>query len=76
MYWISVEERLPETRSCVHGPDWRVSGLVLVYDEKEGILVGWLEEDGDYFDWVAHQILDNYLLRNVTHWMPLPEDPK
>lgn len=62
--WIPVSERLPENR-----------GDVLLcrkwWNEIRNPQMGWYNEvSRGWFD------LSNREIRNVTHWMPLPEPPK
>ena len=74
--WISVKDGLPGTRSHVHGPEEKQSTLLLLYSEKYGIAVGFLEEyKEEYVDWIICRFVDNLLVKDVTHWMPLPEAP-
>jgi hypothetical protein len=74
--WMSVKNRLPETKAHVHGPEDKKSGLLLLYSEKHGIAVGFLEEyEGENIDWIICGLGDNLLDKDVTHWMPLPEPP-
>ncbi len=72
MDWISVEDRLPESRD----------DTVLVYfSETDGIETVHIQ---DYFDDITagldsdgNQLYSKwYISQNVTHWMPLPEPPK
>lgn len=59
--WISVEDRLPE-----------YTGWYLTYHHKINLcVVSWFTGDGwEDGDWGAYE--DGW----VSHWMPLPEDPK
>lgn len=60
--WISVKDRLPENRK-----------LVLAIDEFGEMAVCEAKIDYQYIFMLyntSHQI------KNVTHWMPLPEPPK
>lgn len=75
--WINVEDRLPETRSQVHGPEDKRSSLLLLYSEKHGIVIGYLDEvDSNHYDWIVVQLEDYFLLKDITHWTPLPESPE
>lgn len=58
--WISVEERLPETNR----------DCLLLLDTKE-IVIGYCRRDLNAF--VEGGIV---LVKDVTHWTPLPEAPK
>ena len=76
--WISVTERLPETKGITSfdidgcSYEWERSDFVLGIDvvgEMHVVQYGedervkwWEDESGAY--------------RNITHWMPLPEPPK
>ncbi len=74
--WISVKDRLPETRSQVHGPEQKRSCLLLIYSEEHGMVVGFMDEvDKENHDWIGWGVNDNLLITGVTHWMPLPEPP-
>ncbi len=59
--WISVQDRLPE-----------YTGWYLTYHHKINLcVVSWFTGDGwEDGDWGAYE--DGW----VSHWMPLPEDPK
>jgi hypothetical protein len=76
--WISVEERLPEDKcECLvyvkpHSAKAyvKVSWFYPCYDGSDPDMKGrklWTGYDSDW---------GMYELRNVTHWMPLPEAPK
>ncbi len=68
--WISVENRLPERQQNI-----------LAYGERSLIWSGTRlgtyqvefsqDDDGDY--WISG---GNRTLKNVTHWMPLPDPPE
>ena len=60
--WISVKDRLPEGGKCV-----------LVYSQDGGVAEG--KYNARFKEWVQFRwsVTD---LKNVTHWMPLPEPPK
>lgn len=63
--WISVKTDLPKI------PDGEIwSENVWIYDEKYGQQQGYFTTDGVWYE------LNRCLwLKNVTHWMSLPEDP-
>lgn len=77
MKWISVKDKLPEQ-----------SGRYLIYDGDGHMYDCEFDEcigdNGEFGFWQAHY--DPYTLgyvdsdwitnENVTHWMPLPEDPE
>jgi hypothetical protein len=65
--WISVKDRLPE------GECLAVS-MQKGHSYKE-MLVGYVYADA-YSDTLYTAESDGEVLRNVTHWMPLPEPPK
>lgn len=59
--WISVKERLPDSND-----------MVLICD-KFGVGLAWFERHrGKNLYWNS----DTGIIKNVTHWMPLPEPPK
>lgn len=60
--WISVKDRLPD--ECTH---------VLVYGEF-GVSMAFLY--GDNKHWYIADTEDWDEVREVTHWMPLPEPPE
>ena len=60
--WIPVTERLPESEKCV-----------LVYSKDGGVAEG--KYNARFNEWVQFR-WNVTKLRNVTHWMPLPEPPK
>lgn len=76
MKWVSVEDRLPETRVRFCGPEDKVSDLVLAYDLKEGEQIAFLEEYLGSYEWIALQKRESFVLEDVTYWMPLPALPK
>lgn len=59
--WISVEDRLPENETNV-----------LCYGKGDRYFTAHHYEKGFFIDADAEE-LDN---ENVTHWMPLPQQPK
>ena len=61
--WISVKDRLPEEAADI-----------IVYTTKKRIAFGYLY-DGHFRD-EEHEIMANWNIGEVTHWMPLPEPPK
>ena len=58
--WISVDERLPESRN-----------IVIVCDEYGNVGEAYFYQHNRRFRWVY-----NEELAFATHWMPLPERPK
>ncbi len=66
--WISVEERLPDSGTCV-----------LVTDGLE-VGEGWITEiintKGHFSRWCCPTTDIDVDWRPITHWMPLPEPPK
>ena len=67
--WISVDERLPESGE-----------FVLIYDKNEGQHIAWL--DNTYrnkftvgFGGNEEEYYHIYDFFQVTHWMPLADDP-
>lgn len=81
--WIGVKDKLPKTTEEVTEVDgdreytlWYESKSVLVfdetvYDETSRMQTAVLTDDGD---WLT--TFDEKRLENVTHWMPLPDEPK
>lgn len=63
--WISVKTDLPK----IPGGEI-LSKNVWIYDEKYGQQQGYFTTDG-----VWYELNECLWLKNVTHWMPLPEDP-
>ena len=60
MKWISVLESLPNDMENV-----------LLYDETEGLAIGYLFKQNSCFI----QNLDGLKLKEVSHWMPFPQLP-
>ena len=60
--WTPVTERLPEGGRCV-----------LVYSQDGGVAEG--KYNARFKEWVQFRWSVTGL-KNVTHWMPLPEPPK
>ena len=60
--WVSVEDRLPENEN-EH----------LVSDDEKEI---WLAVYTDTYDIMNWYDMSAAPVRNVTHWMPLPEPPQ
>ena len=66
--WISVKDRLPETRHAV-----------LVYTpHHKNIWASSMHEDGNWYIWSpgGKVLLDPDWHGPITHWMPLPESPE
>ena len=63
MEWISVKDRMPEIKKCV-----------MIFSKDGGVAEGcYNDEYGiDCFE----QWRWNCKQHEVTHWMPLPRDPK
>ena len=61
--WVSVNDRLPEEAVDI-----------IVYTNKKRIAFGYLY-DGHFRD-EGHEIMANWNIGEVTHWMPLPQPPK
>lgn len=45
----------------------------LVYDKDYGIGIAYAELNGIIIEWYIYKI--NYRIRNVTHYMELPDEP-
>lgn len=59
--WIDVNEKMPESGQCV-----------LLYSPKSGVGEGaWISAKGHFEQWRW-----NAIMTNVSHWMPLPSNPK
>ena len=70
--WISVEDRLPESKDdgvLVYFSETGSIETVHIQDYFDDITAG-INRAGQqvYTKWYKHQ--------NVTHWMPLPEPPE
>jgi len=67
MKWISVNDELPEML-----PELDVSDNVLVYSWVDGQMIANVDKDDRW-----HEVnLQHISLTCVTHWMPLPADPR
>ena len=66
--WISVKDRLPETRH----------GVLAFTPHSNYILALSLHEDGTWYYWMdmGRKYYNPHLSGPITHWMPLPEPPK
>ena len=70
--WVSVEDELPKTKKVINGEVYYRNVAVLTEDKVIPEKIAYYDEGiGLWF-----QPLDIFPLRNVTHWMPLPEPPK
>ena len=69
--WISVKDRLPETNR------WVLVNWVCEWHNKsyESLRIAKLEKNGE---WLTDDSEYPYLMADekITHWMPLPEEPK
>ncbi len=84
--WISVDERLPMTKSEPYYDDGLVqlteSESVLVIaktpyrDNRMGVVVLVHDLIDDECDWAGSIDDCDASACNITHWMPLPEPPK
>jgi len=70
--WISVEDKLPEEKQPVLVANYFKSARKPYYEYYMGFY-----RDGE---WCACTCVDengeDYILTDVTHWMPIPELPK
>ena len=69
--WISVDDRLPDTKEYVLVADWYSGdnyGMVKAYYNSVWFI------DKDSVDVCGNAVAD--LGFNPTHWMPLPDPPK
>ena len=64
--WISVEERLPETRKTHRDCS---STQVLVATKSIGVCIGSYHRNGTW-------MIGSFGHRDVTHWQPLPPPPQ
>jgi hypothetical protein len=60
MEWINVKDKMPKDYDSV-----------LIYDQRVEMAVGYWNKL--FAKWYGTQTL---ILREVTHWRPLPEPPK
>lgn len=70
MEWISVKDRLPDKQK-----------QVLVYDHGKGIITqGFKYQHSNVWHVTTYMdsinIFTGEVAINVTHWMPLPDEPK
>ena len=77
--WISVEERLPESKTPAYEND--MSNAVLLYTPVDGYVhIGWYVRKDyrgrDVWHTLSAMRSHQMLTKKVTHWMPLPERPK
>lgn len=73
--WISVEERLPETAEIVNKDsqdEFSLSNPVLTFG-KNGFAIAMMEHDENHNIFVD---LLGDIIKEVTHWMPLPVPPE
>ena len=60
--WVSVTDKLPESKKCV-----------LMYSADGGVAEGEYDESTKKWCQYRWSVCD---IRKVTHWMPLPQPPK
>ena len=61
--WISVEDRLPESKTSA-----------LVANDESGIIRLWYRWRGRWMS--GGDKLPEYVTEGVTHWQPLPDPPE
>ncbi len=66
MEWIKIEDQIPEWNKKIIGyfPGWKGKPIIFCELERQ-------DKDGYYF-----KDESDYLKKDLTHWMPLPEPPK
>lgn len=83
--WIKCDEKLPEKNGRYLATIDTVTswGLKLKYvAECEfrkrlcEIRYDWPDEHGWFHRWAGEKGPDEYIVKDVTHWMPLPELPE
>ena len=73
--WIPVTERLPvqpPNRVDEQGRSWFTTGIECIVYDSENVLAAHYCFQNKCF-WYADTL---HPLKNITHWMPLPEPPK
>lgn len=67
--WIETKDFLPDE------PGMRIVFVPTLDKDKPFIGVAWFEPEGtgNLYGW---QLLPAVFCQNVTHWMPMPENPK
>lgn len=68
MEWTSVKDKLPE---LIYGAS---SDYVLVYILTGGHSIAYYTKDGWAYGY--GDLMNSSDIKNLTHWMPLPEPPK
>ena len=63
-HWIPVTERLPEDDTDI---------LVYCVDGEESRIVAVNYANGVWFDCIFNTVM---VVKNITHWMPLPKPPQ
>ena len=73
--WISVDDRLPKRppdRVDDQGRSWFITGIeCLVYDGKNVFAAHYCFMNKCF--WYSDTL---HPLKNITHWMPIPQPPK
>lgn len=80
--WISVEERLP--RACTVPTIEQYIKNQRYWDNKTATTYLVTCDSGEYYDFAnyvkngkkCYWVYNDNIIRNVTHWMPIPELPK
>lgn len=70
--WISVNDKLPEKSEY----DWVLVATKLIPEDWYGVPHIAEFRNGEWYDVYYEKSFEELLSIKVTHWMPLPENPK
>lgn len=65
MEWIKLTERLPDYYKPV----------IIFCDKNRHMCIAWMHTDGEELNFTIYGSNDVFMY-DVTHWQPLPEEPK